>query len=387
MSANLNFWSSFIPGYAAEFAASLTLAVLQAVARRVCRAIQGTPAEKALQDAYEESFKACLATMSPPDRVLAERYAGLFRCFVQREGVAEVFAELVDVRPDATLHLPALEDEFAAAGYDVKNYPGLDFPVAMRAFAVAYTDAVDRSEELHPIVEVRYLRQMVNRLTELMGPVRAMATYTATLPDIAANLEQLMNLGQQFVAGQADQADLMRVIAQVQAHRKEGQLDRIILLMQGLNSLLRDAEMARADVAELRAEVQLLRQEIDRRTERGLSPDELSQLEALYRSQVVEAHRLLTFQGMLQHNQPVALSLTDVFVALWIASAAPTAATPEEERLRRRLEGETWVAPELRMPERQREELMRRLEEIERERWERTGERLKIGTNVTLPTW
>ena len=88
--------------------------------------------------------------------------------------------------------------------------------------------------------------------------------------------------------GQADQADLMRVIAQVQAHRKEGQLDRIILLMQGLNSLLRDAEMARADVAELRAEVQLLRQEIDRRTERGLSPDELSQLEALYRSQVVK---------------------------------------------------------------------------------------------------
>jgi hypothetical protein len=271
-----------------------------------------------------------------------------------------------------------LKDEFAAAGYDIKNYPGLDFPVAMRAFAVAYTDAVDRSKELHHIVEVRYVRQMVNRLTELVEPVRAMETYTATLPDMAADLEKLVNLGQQLVTGQADQADLMQVIAQVQIHRHEGQLDQIILLMQGLNSLLRDAEMARADVAELRAEVQILRQEIDHRTERGLSPDELNQLETLYRCQMVEAHRLLTFQGMLQHNQPVALPLTDVFVALWIASTAPTAATPEEERLRRRLEAEKWVAPELRMPERQREELMRRLEEIKRDRWERTGERLEV---------
>jgi HEAT repeat protein len=377
MSEDLNFWASFIPGYATEFAAGLTLAVLEAVARRVCRAIQGTPAERALQNAYEEGFKACLATMSPPERHLAERYAGLFRRFVQREKVADVFAELVDVRPDVMLNLPELETEFADVGYDIENYPGIDFPVAMRAFAVAYTDAVDRSEELHYIVEVRYLRQMVNRLTELVGPVREMATYTATLPDMAADLEQLVNLGQQLVTGQADQADLMRVIARVQVHRHEGQLDRIILLMQGLNSLLRDAEMARADVAELRVEVQLLRQEIDHRTERGLSPDELNQLETLYRRQMIEAHRLLTFQGMLQHNQPVALPLTDVFVSLWLTSAAPKGATPEEERLRRRLEAEGRYVAEQRMTERQREELMRRLEEIERERWERTGERLE----------
>jgi len=57
MSEDLNFWASFIPGYAAEFAAGLTLAVLEAVARGVCRAIQGTPAERALQDAYEEGFR------------------------------------------------------------------------------------------------------------------------------------------------------------------------------------------------------------------------------------------------------------------------------------------------------------------------------------------
>jgi hypothetical protein len=228
MSGDINFWASFIPGYAAELSASLTLVVLEAAARGVRRSIQGTPAEQALQKAYEEGFKACLATMSPPERCLAERYAGLFRRFIQRERVADVFAELVDVRPDAELKLSMLEDEFTAAGYDVSNYPGIDFPVAVRAFAVAYTDAVDRSRELHHIVEVRYLRQMVNRLTDLVAPMHAMATYTATLPTMAANLEQLLKLGQRLVTGQADQADLMRVITQVQVHRHEGQLDYLV---------------------------------------------------------------------------------------------------------------------------------------------------------------
>ncbi|MEM9808949.1 MAG: NACHT domain-containing protein, partial [Cyanobacteria bacterium P01_D01_bin.56] len=269
-----------------------------------------------------------------------------------------------------------MEKEFADAGYDAQTCPGLNFSVVMEAFAKAYINAVERSQVLHHIVEIRYLKGIVTSLERLEAPVQAISVNTSTLPGIKKQLEELTDA---VLIGQADLKDLVQALTQLYDRREQVAISFLISVLQRIPKPLKVAEPVNAiESTKLQHEIQLLREEISRREEQGLSATELEELEEFYRRQTIESHRLLTFQGMLQHNQPVSVPMTDVFVPLSLASAKPTVITPEEEQLRRQLEAAEKFPKQSSLSADQREELTQRLEKIEQERWNEAGKKSKV---------
>jgi len=355
------FWASFIPSLAANLSSELIKAVSSALSRSVRRAIEKSPEQAALQKAYESAFQACLPYMSPPTEDLKDHYADLLHSFVRREQVSDIFAELVDVRPDFNFDVQALTAEFEEAGYDAQTLPELDFSLVMQVFADEYVRAVERSKDLHHIVEVKYLREIVGNLERLAEPVEVIAS---DIPEIKYILEQIRTTSLE----KTDLKKLVQVITAWQVRRDQVTVKPLIQVLQQLALLLNTPETDNTDeLIALTHEVQQLREEVSRRAEQGLSTSELEQLEEIYRNEISACHSLLTFQGMLQNNQPVALPITDLFVSLSVAPIKPRIITPEEEQIRRQLEAADKFPQHSSLSAQEREKLLRRLEEINQE--------------------
>ena len=310
------FWASFIPSLAAKLSSDLINAVLGELRGSIRRAIETGPEQAALQQAYESAFQACLPYMSPPREDLKDHYAELLYSFVKRQKVSEIFAELVDVRPGVNLDIPALEAAFKA-DYDTETLPEFNFSLVMQVFAKEYVRAVAHSKVLQHIVKVQYLKAIVANLEQLAEPVKDIADNTTALPAIEKKLVELTDA---FLSGKED-----------------------------LNKLVQALE------------------EVSRRADQGLSTSELEQLEEIYRSAIIVSHRLLTFQGMLQNDQVVALPITDIFVSLLLTPIKPEISTPEKEQINRKLEADKKFPQHSSLSAQERETLLRRLEEINQE--------------------
>lgn len=157
--------------------------VIDELPGRLKRLIQGDPERKAaLRTAFQAGLEAALKVMDPPDRQRAERYAGLMEHFLGLSDTTEELARLVDVRnvAEATLDIPRLEALFRQV-YPVDEapeaYEGLNFSAAMRAFARAYSEAIERQADRFPWIEIGLLREIVDRLDQRPRPATLRAMY------------------------------------------------------------------------------------------------------------------------------------------------------------------------------------------------------------------
>ncbi len=159
-----------ITGWAGEVAASFTGVVVGGLSRALRRKIKGTPAEQELEKAFDAGLQACMATLAPPDTWRQERYCDALAYFFTQDEVADEFGTLVDVRPDLELDIPRLRELFQASGRDLAEMPGLHFDAAMKAFAAAYAEAIERSGVQAHVDQLSYLKQVVARLETSSRP-------------------------------------------------------------------------------------------------------------------------------------------------------------------------------------------------------------------------
>ncbi len=173
--------TGILTALAAKLANKALDRVIDELPGRLKRLIQSDPQRAAaLQTAFQAGLAAALKAMDPPDRHRAERYAALLERFLGLPETAEELAALVDVRSEATLDIPRLETLFRQV-YPVDEapeaYEGLNFAVAMRAFARAYKEAVERQADRFPWIEVGLLREIVDRLDRRPRPATLRALY------------------------------------------------------------------------------------------------------------------------------------------------------------------------------------------------------------------
>jgi hypothetical protein len=165
--------------------------VIDELPGRLKRLIQGDPERKAaLRTAFQSGLEAALKVMDPPDRQRAERYAGLMEHFLGLPETTEELAELVDVRNlhEATLDIPRLEALFRQVypvGETPEAYEGLNFPAAMRAFARAYSEVIERQADRFPWIEIGLLlhfdicRSRETCFAPVSGPAQNKFCYSA----------------------------------------------------------------------------------------------------------------------------------------------------------------------------------------------------------------
>jgi formylglycine-generating enzyme required for sulfatase activity len=137
---------------------------------RIKRIMGGDPT--ALQKCFIAGFEAALKEMRAPTRERLQRYADLVNHFLEMPEVSEELAKLVDVGaitadPTRALDLARLNDAFTRAYPIAENpeaYTGLNFPAALRAFARAYTAALERQADQFPWIQIGLLKELVARV-------------------------------------------------------------------------------------------------------------------------------------------------------------------------------------------------------------------------------
>ena len=343
---------------ASKLAATLSANVIGGLSRALRRQIVGTPAEQALEDVFADGLRACMAALTPPDAWREERYCAAMAYFLSLEEVADEFAALVDVRPDVELDVKGLQELFEANGRELALLPGLNFEAAVHAFALTYCDAVERSGIQQHVDQLRHLKQVVIRLEEVR---RETALSREELVRIREAVQEVQGA---LERGLADQA---RVFYEAVAIYRSFPEDTTATVLQELAS--RVAELSEAILGTVRQDAEAFRRA------------DLETKEAAYRILIASEFERLDFRGMLQHGQPVTLPLERVYVSLRATRRVPAADTPQMDRLRRRLEEDDARRAEGQLSflnDERREELERRLEELERARWQKEAETVDL---------
>ncbi len=315
-------WSQLPPdvqqiviGWAGETAAAFTVRVVEGLARTLRRKIQGTPAEQALERAFETGLQACMATLAPADVWRDGEHRGTLKRFFEQEEVADEFAALVDVRPDAELDLRRLRELFRQHAEELAELPDLRFDAAMKAFAQAYAEEIERSGVQQHIDQLRYLKQVVARLEAMQEEAALSREELTRIHAAIVEARDAIRLGL---------AHQTRVLVDAMAIYRAFPEGAVADALQELQAAI--AELSETILTTVRQDTEAFRQA------------DLETKEAAYRLLIAREFERLDFRSMLQHGQPVTLPLERVYVSLRATRRVPVADTPEIERLRRRLE-------------------------------------------------
>lgn len=165
-------WVSSLPlGIAAEFigglASNLVAGLLRAVGSRTAKHFQQEQ-HKALEETLALALARALSEVNITEEFRAH-YQDIFNEFFGRAAVQEELAILLDPRPNQSPDFAVLQSEFETAGYDSSLLPGLDFHRFITTLLESFQNAAIVRPEFQHIIELGYMRRIVE-VIETLGP-------------------------------------------------------------------------------------------------------------------------------------------------------------------------------------------------------------------------
>lgn len=191
--------------YIGSMAAAATGRLIGALSSRARKrfdpAQELTPLNRAMAKAL-----AVTVTGLTGDADLYRHYLTLLNDWMKRDVVVEELSLVIDPRPDVSLDLGLLRDEFTALDYDPDLLgSGVTFERIVRDFVRAFYNAAAQDKELQGQIEIGLLRRIVERLEEQVGLQRR------TIAVLEAVLEAYQKpMGK----GRLSEADVERVLAE-----------------------------------------------------------------------------------------------------------------------------------------------------------------------------
>jgi len=335
----------------------------------------------ALTAAVSEALVTTLQHWTQDEELLIH-YLHIFEKLTQREIVAGEISQLLDPRADAELDVDLLAREFQALDYDA-DWLGIDFALFLRQFTQAFSSAAARSDRLRPLLDTQALQTMVEQLGQMLESSQRTAAATERSAD---SLDDIHFLIQRIDQRQLTPAHLQEAIRTVLEHgfgpqfklfeslittvQKQGY--DVTVLLDGSVEISGDTDRQSTAIdptliRQLQQEISLLRNAI---VEHTPTDEELALLEQRYRNHIINSFESLTFQGMMSTARAIALPLEDVYVELRAVAEVPEAADAfsiEERRLLLEVDEEADERHE-----QKRQELLRQMDALRRERWSRT---------------
>jgi vesicle coat complex subunit/energy-coupling factor transporter ATP-binding protein EcfA2 len=354
--------------------------LLESSARTVKRRFEKAEHRQALEIALAEGLNSALALLRITDETEKQHYRGIFDAFFERPDVIDEFAQLIDPRPETTIDLELLENEFRAAGFEPEALPEFSFENFVRRFIGAFYDSAAKQPYFQTAVQIGLLRGIVERMDALQQNSERTADATEHIANGIDEIEQMLA---SFLDKQDRSNELLVAIENV---LQQGQLIPQHQFLEKLTSFLNkkgfDIEISGSTgsviigdnnllaeglnnngIQRLAEEMSQLRQAI-----LGNQPTEedLNALEKRYRQHIIHWFSRLTFAGMMRTAKAISLPLEEVYVELRAVAEVPEAAdtfSTEERRLL--LEKED-------VDENSRRDLLRELDTLRRERWSRS---------------
>jgi hypothetical protein len=357
--------------------ANLVSSLIGELAGSARRRLSGDPVQNALKEAVAEALEAALeeSGLSPED---CERYADSLGKLFRQEKVLSELSPLLDPRPDLSLDLDRLARELKDAGLDLRGLPGFDLKAFLSRFAFAFYSAVGRQDALRDLLDLKLVGRMVNHL----GSIARSSDRTAVgVERIAESVEGLRRELPGFVAGSVSDAAFQGLIVGLTAAGLIPAFDAFRLIETTVHEAGYDLDIdpegrvriagqppegralppARLNALE-KVAITLRRAVQDQQP----SAADLNALAERYRLHVVRWFQHLSFHGMTPSAQAILLPLEEVYVELRAVTEVPEAAdsfSVEERRLLLEVDDKDSKT---------RDELLRQLDVLRRERWGRS---------------
>jgi hypothetical protein len=352
--------------------------LLDATTRRVREKFSGDARKQALTKALREGLENAFAAFHLED-VEQDHFSTLFEKFIGEQNVVDEFTHLIDPRPNTPLNLELLRNEFNALGFDDKTLAIFSFDLFIQQFGEEFYTAAAKQTELQGAMEIGLLRETVTQLKDI-------STYTertaAAVEQTAVATDEISEIMEKFLLGQAKMTELSAAMERVTTKGFE----QIFVLLEKMlmqlnksgygisindvnngNVIIGDSNqvegISKNSLADLQAEINRLRQNV---ISHEPSAEDLQVIEKRYRQHIITWFEHLTFQGMMRTAQAISLPLEDVYVELRAVGEVPEAAdtfSVEERRLLLEVEDKDENA---------KQELLRHMDTLRRERWSRT---------------
>lgn len=356
---------------------TLVKGVLGEVAGSVRRKLSGDPAQSALKKAVSQALEDALRQSGLSPEIL-DHSESFFRDLFSREAVQLELALLLDPRPDLSLDLDRLAHELEEAGLDHATLSGFDLKKFLGAFAVAFYSAAGKQDALRGVLDLKLLGLMVDRLGMIARSSDRMADGVDRLNE---NVEGLRRELPEFVAGRIGEAALSAAVYALGSAGMIPAFDGLRLLQMTVNEAGYDVEvdpegrlriagqpseeraLPPARLGALERVAAELRRAVDVQKPNSADLDALAER---YRQHIVRWFQHLSFQGMTPTARAIVLPLEEVYVELRAVAEVPEAADSFSVDERRVL-----LEADERDPK-AKDDLLRRLDVLRRERWGRT---------------
>ncbi len=132
------FTLAFTSGYLGNLGATLTGNILSEASRRIKRAISGEEIEQAFNRCIQTGIVAVAQSAVSQEPEKTELLKDILDRFFQNPDVGGELSEILNGREPDREQLNRL---FKEAGYDPKTLPGIQFDLAINAFAAAFLSA------------------------------------------------------------------------------------------------------------------------------------------------------------------------------------------------------------------------------------------------------
>ncbi len=154
---------SILIGALGNFAADMAGRLINAGGYAVKKAFAPEPKQKALERAMAQALLVTAHGLTD-DPDLFQHYLGLLGEWTAREAVTGELSQVIDPRPDTTLDLALLTEEFEALDYEPELlHEELDFPEVVGRFVAAFYDAAAGEPELQEPIKIGLLRGIAER--------------------------------------------------------------------------------------------------------------------------------------------------------------------------------------------------------------------------------
>jgi len=168
------FTLAFTSGYLGNLGATLSSNILSEAGRRIKRAISGEEIEQAFNRCIQAGIVAIAQSAVSQEPEKTELLKDILDRFFQNPDVGGELSEILNGHEPDHDELNRL---FKEAGYHPEILPGIQFDLAINAFAAAFLSAATLEPQLQPVIQTKQLLDQTKIQQELLDTMKDLASF------------------------------------------------------------------------------------------------------------------------------------------------------------------------------------------------------------------
>lgn len=186
-------------GYIGNLGAALSHNILSEAGRGIRRAISGDDMERAFNRCVQAGVVAVAQSTASQEPERTELLKDILDRFFREPDVGGELSEILNGREPDYGELARL---FEDAGYDPETLSGVEFDLAINAFAAAFLSAATLESQLQPVIQTKQLLEQTHIQRELLDTMKKLAAFLKESKPDTIGIQAGSIIAENVVSGQ-----------------------------------------------------------------------------------------------------------------------------------------------------------------------------------------